>query len=126
MSERTRMLRTRLAIVAASALTLGALSTQMWVADAAAAQAQAPRATVQQAQQPQQADHAEQAEQAEQVDQAGQAAEAEFRAQSQRTQQDFLTTFGAACATQEWAWQHALAVDPHFIQGPPAADARHW
>jgi hypothetical protein len=49
-----------------------------------------------------------------------------FDKQSVTTQNDFLATFGAKCAQQEWVWQHTLAVAPDAFSGDPASDGQSF
>jgi hypothetical protein len=41
--------------------------------------------------------------------------------QSQPTQQIFQAVYGPNCASQEWVWQHTLAIDGTAMIGGPAA-----
>jgi hypothetical protein len=47
-----------------------------------------------------------------------------FQNQSRRTQNDFMATFGSACAEREWVWQHSLAMDSEIVDGPPTSDGQ--
>ncbi|HEX8967671.1 MAG TPA: hypothetical protein VF937_07325 [Chloroflexota bacterium] len=47
-----------------------------------------------------------------------------FLKQSRVTQDAFTAIFGSACAEREWIWQHSLAIDSDFVDGPPASDGQ--
>jgi hypothetical protein len=47
-----------------------------------------------------------------------------FEAQSQPTRQAFEAMYGSKCASQEWLWQHTLALDPSMLDAPVASDGQ--